>query len=91
MRTEKAIPYGIASLHALCDLFQKGDRPSCQVNIIWDKLILKLSPKYRPFPQNLNAHLVPPLRRGARGDHSKTKQLNLEFQLTSSPPLLKGG
>ncbi|XZN94703.1 MAG: hypothetical protein ACM65K_17675 [Microcoleus sp.] len=83
MRTERAI--------ARFDLFQKGDRPSCQVDMIGDKLILKLFPKYRPFPQNFNAHPVPPFLRGARGDQSKTKQLNLEFQLTSSPPLLKGG
>ncbi|TAG01517.1 MAG: hypothetical protein EAZ39_20330 [Oscillatoriales cyanobacterium] len=62
------------------DLFQKGDRPNCQVDMIWDKLILKLFPKYRPFPQNFNQHPVPPFLRGARGDQSETKPLHLKFQ-----------
>jgi hypothetical protein len=57
--------------------------------MIGDKLILKLFPKYRPFPHNFNEHLVPPFLRGARGDQSKTKQPNHRLQPTSSPPILK--
>ena len=51
---------------------------------------MKLFPKYRPFPHNFNAHLVPPFLRGVRGDRTgiMPKLNDSNFHLPYNPKLI---